>query len=545
MDHDGLARETNIAVLRTRALELAARNEVLEHENATLLKRIVELTRELAKSTDRPTQLALQFEIQRINETLAARNQELFGSSRSERRHTRQEPKPEPKKHPGHGPTPQPRLPLTPELHLLDEADCTCPGCGGTLTPMENQTEDAEQISIIERKITRTLHRRQKYHCGTCGDLDTALGPAPLIPGGRYTADLAIAVAVDKYADHLPLERQVDRFDRLGFQVTSQTLWDQLVALYVLLLPTYLAHWDDLLTESLLGADESPWRLMGKGPQAGRSAKWWVWVLVGAAGVFYLLSATRGADGARALLKGFSGILTADGYAVYASLQEAGRQTPLPSPEGVPPPPVPAFLLVACWMHARRRFVACEKNNPPVTRGLDLMGQLYAIEAKAEAEAGDDPARLLERRRVLRDTESRAVIALLDAWRKAQRPLPGLAFDEALRYLDGQWPRLLHFLENPAIPLDNGASERAMRGPVLGRKNHYGSHSELGTRVAALFYTLIESCKLLDLDPTAYLREATRRAQATKGAVLLPRVWKAEFAATKAAAATATAGPAR
>lgn len=398
---------------------------------------------------------------------------------------------------------------------------------------MAGQTQDSEQITLIERKVVRTLHRRQKYRCGCCGHVDTALGPAPLVPGGRYTPDLAVTVAVDKYADHLPLERQVVRFDRLGFQVTNQTLWDQLVALYHLLLPTYLAHWDDLLTEPVLGADESSWRLMGKSGTAGRSDRWWIWALACAAGVFYWLSPTRGAAGARTLLKGYSGILTADGYAVYSALETAGQQTALPTKEAEKPAAIPSFTLIACWMHARRPFFACEKNNPSAGRALDLIAQLYAIEARAEAEAKDDPALLLERRRVLRDTESRSVIVLLDAWRKVQSPVPGLAFDKALGYLNGQWPRLIRFLEDPRIPLDNGQSERAMRGPVLGRKNHYGSHSDLGTRVATLFYTLIETCKLLDLDPSAYLREAARRAIEKKGTVLLPRVWKQELAEAK------------
>ena len=81
----------------------------------------------------------------------------------------------------------------------------------------------------------------------------------------------------------------------------------------------------------------------------------------------------------------------------------------------------------------------------------------------------------------------------------------------------------MRFLEDPRIPLDNNATERALRGMVIGRKNHYGSRSRRGTEVAALFYTLLESAKLAGVEPAAYLAEATRRAIAKPGTVTLPR----------------------
>jgi hypothetical protein len=85
-----------------------------------------------------------------------------------------------------------------------------------------------------------------------------------------------------------------------------------------------------------------------------------------------------------------------------------------------------------------------------------------------------------------------------------------------------RWTDLTRFLDNPCIPLDNNAAERALRGPVVGRKNHYGSKSLRGTQVAALFYTLCESAKLVGADPHMYLLTATEAALATPGAVTLP-----------------------
>ena len=100
--------------------------------------------------------------------------------------------------------------------------------------------------------------------------------------------------------------------------------------------------------------------------------------------------------------------------------------------------------------------------------------------------------------------------------------LPQSALGKAIRYTLDLWPGLTAFLTEPALPLDTNHVERGIRALAVGRKNHYGSRSERGTRVAALFYSLIESAKLVGVEPGAYLAEATHRAIATPGTVTLP-----------------------
>ncbi len=104
-----------------------------------------------------------------------------------------------------------------------------------------------------------------------------------------------------------------------------------------------------------------------------------------------------------------------------------------------------------------------------------------------------------------------------------QRALPRSSLGKAIAYTSGLWPGLVRFLANPKIPLDTNGVERALRGVVVGRKNHDGTTSKRGTRVAALFYSLIESAKLCGVEPRAYLGAATRRAIRNAGAVTLPR----------------------
>lgn len=530
MSDDRITGEMDIEKMRVAALDLLHRNRALENENAVMLKEITRLTLELAKTTDKDKQLALGLELRRVNEMLAERNKELFGPSRSERRGRPEGDKPEEKPKPrqrGHGPNKQLKLPRVEVTHTREAAVQPCASCHEPQPPMAGQTEDTELVTIIERKVVLCIHKRQKYRCPTCGRIDTATGASkPIVPGGRYAPELAVAVATDKYAYHLPLERQVDRFMHQGFEVTSQTLWDLLVALYHWLLPVYAKLHAHLIAKPVLGADESPWRVMGK----GRSAKWWTWALVGDDAVYYMLSPTRGKAAAAELLRGFTGVVSVDGYAAYSALEaDYGTQASLLA--CLEDYVANNFTTVTCWAHARRGFVKAEANHPAAAGALDLIARLYAVEDKAESLAKDTGEPLVDVRRRLRDTESRPLVASLRTWLDAQDRIPGLQLDKAIVYANNQWPRLIRFLDQPLAPIDNTHSERAIRGSVLGRKNHYGSHSELGTRVAALFYTVVETCKLLDVDPATYMNEVMRRRQANPDDLLTPHAWRDQLRA--------------
>jgi transposase len=180
-------------------------------------------------------------------------------------------------------------------------------------------------------------------------------------------------------------------------------------------------------------------------------------------------------------------VVVADGYAVYESLAKQSG----------------AFVVAHCWSHARRAFLDVEENFPQVGEVLGLIGELYAIERLCTTGPPGD-----ELRRRLRNEKSRDIVRRIQQWAIEQRALPQSGLGKAIAYLGAMWNGLVRFLDDPGIPLDNNATERAMRGPVVGRKNHYGSRSRRGTEVAALFYSLLESAKLCGIDPKAYLRTA-------------------------------------
>lgn len=463
---------------------------LLEAENRRLIARVTELTRDLLAAQGRD-RVALQIEIESLQAELEKKNRMLFGQS-SERRpgDAEKEPKARPPQK-GHGPREQPQLRLLVEEHTLEASDRTCSVCNGTLEEMGDLADEAEEIHVLAREFVRRKHVRKKYRCRCGACVETAPSPPRLVPGGRYSLAFAIAVAISKYADHLPLERQVRIMKREGLVVDSQALYDQIDALARVLWPTYDRLGAVLLDEAVVFADETPWPLLGKNES---SAKWYAWLIASPKGAYYDIHETRGLKAGKALLAGFKGIAVTDGYGVYDALEKRFA----------------SIRIAQCWAHIRRKFVDCESAFPKETEQiLSLIRELYAIEDRAPPGPDGDAARLQ-----LRTTESRCVLARIQAWCVSVACTPGSSLASAIEYMSRRWSKATLFLEHAAVPLDNNAAERAIRGLVLGRKNHYGSRSRRGTEVAAVLYSLIESAKLANIDPADYLQRAAEAALA-------------------------------
>lgn len=472
-----LERETDMERLRQAAL-------LLEAENRRLTARLVELTRQLMNARGEEASV-LQLRLAELERQLAQRNAELFGRSSEKRPRPSSEAAAEPAPQRGHGPRQQ-TLPTLEVVHPLDEADKQCPQCGGALEEMEGCFEQSEEVDVLERRFVLVKHKRQKYRCACNGCVETAPGTQKLQEGGRYSVDFAVEVATSKYLDHLPLERQVRIMEREGLQVDSQTLWDQTAALALKLTPTYEALLAQVRAQPVLGADETRWPLLGS---AGQS-KWHAWALSSPQALVYQIHEGRGEQEARQVVGDFAGVLMTDGLATYEALARTsgGR-----------------VKLAHCWAHVRRKFL--ESADARAQPALEFIAALYALEAEYKT-GPPDPQRLHQ----MRQQKSRPVLERLQQWAYEVRALPESAFGRALGYMGSRWTGLTLFLEDARVPLDNNATERALRGPVVGRKNHYGSRSKLGTTVAALFYSLLESAKLVGAEPKAYLRAATRAA---------------------------------
>src|SRR4029077_12079291 len=238
----------------------------------------------------------------------------------------------------------------------------------------------------------------------------------------------AIYVAISKYCDHLPLERQGRMMARGGLVVTSQTLWDQIEQLAWVVesvMPRLLTY---VLGHAVVGADETSWELFDKKPGQGKS--WYVWVLRVETGVYYAIRGSRSAKTAEGLLAPFAGVLMCDGYVAYLSLSQKYSRV----------------VLAHCWAHVRREFVDIDKSFPKACGEiLDLIAALYRVEGRCPAGTDGDAVR-----KKLRDTESRTIIDDIVAWFYRTLPtcLPESGLHKAIGYLVNMWPGLVLFLDD-------------------------------------------------------------------------------------------------
>lgn len=482
--------EDDLETVRSAALLLVA-------ENKKLVKKNLELSRELLElKGGGPEQLKLK--LGELEEQLAARNRALFGKSSEKRKRDGDKGgDDQTEQQSGHGPKDQPKLrqvELDVGFDATDEGKKTaatvCEHCNKPVAPWDGQFEESEEVDVITREFVVKKIRRQKARCECCRTIVTAPAPLKLFPGARYSIAFAAMVVVSKYLDHLPLERQVKMMARDGLDVESQTLWDYVWAVAQLLKPAHERLLNYVLAKPVIGADETWWRLMGaeNKKDGGEGDKWWLWSACADDAVCYRLEDSRSVAAGKKLLLDFRGTVMCDGYGVYSSLAKQGLR----------------FKLAHCWSHVRRKFLEIEQFfETEAKQVLELIGELYAIEALCQTGPPGD-----ELRAKLRTERSRAVVKKIEAWALSVQTLPQSGLRKAIEYMGGLWKGLTVFLDDPRVPLHNNATERALRGPVIGRKNHFGSRSRRGTEAAAILYSLVESAKLAGVDPSAYLRHA-------------------------------------
>lgn len=390
------------------------------------------------------------------------------------------------------GPTEQPNLPIVEREFMLDAPDRQCTSCGGELRPMKDQFEESEMIDVIEVRYELVKVKQQKYVCRCGGCVETALGPTRALPGSRYSLAFAIKVLLDKWMDHIPLERQVRILERHGLVVTSQTLWDLAYAVTKRLSLVDAALFAHIKAQPVIGLDQTSWPRL----EAEASKPWQMWCLTAPGAVVHRIRDDKSAATFKELVGDYNGTIVADALGTH----EAGAR------EG------PGITLAGCWAHVFRRFEEAIPDHPDAERALEWIGALYDIDRRGER----DLARIAE----LRRAEAPAIITEFKTWLFERAGDTHVSIGKAAAYTLGIWDRLTRFVDDARIPLDNNATERAIRGPVVGRKNHYGSKSRSGTQVAATLYTILETLKLHDVDPHAYLVAAIEAAD--RGAALLP-----------------------
>jgi transposase len=490
-----LAREQDIEELRRIAQALKAQNDLL-------LEALANKSREVERLRGKPGDLQLTLKmIEALQAKAKAAEDAVARAEAEQKKRAEQRAAKQRAERSKTGPTPQPRLPAVPRVYTLDDPDLACPSCGGDLRPMAGQYEESDLIDVIDVRYELVQVKQQKYTCRCGGCVETALGPERATPGSRYSLAFAIKVVLDKWIDHIPLERQCRILERHDLAVTSQTLWDLANVIAHRLARVDAALLDHVLGRPVIGLDQTGWPRL----EATGSKPWQMWCLTAPGVVVHRIRDDKSAATFTDLVGDYTGTIVCDALSTHGAGARAS----------------PGIRLAGCWAHVLRRFREAVPDHPEAEQALSWIGALYDIDDRA----GDDPVRRAE----LRRTESRAVLDELKAWLWDQATLTSLSIGKAAAYTIANWDRLTRFVDDAQVPLDNNATERAIRGPVVGRKNHYGSKSRRGTEVAATLYTILETVKLHGVNPADYLHAAITAAD--RGVALLP--W--DFASARAA----------
>lgn len=374
-----------------------------------------------------------------------------------------------------------PDVPLR-ESHLTFEEgkEPCCTLCEAKLSPMGDQTEDAEWVSVTQKIYYVQRQKRQKYRCGKChGNIQTTPG-MPRIASGSFSDEIAVDVAVAKYCDHLPINRYVKQAERRGLKgVSAPSLIDQTHYLSDFLKPIYESIKKEVQASDVLGADETHWKML----EGDETPRWQLWGFFTGKSAYYEAHDTRAAEVAEAFLKGCkTQYLVSDAYSGY---YKCTKNTEIRN----------AF----CHSHARRKWKDSELKFPEESKFmLESYDQLYEIEREIKQSEPD-------KRKAERERRSRPILEAMHKYATELWCLPESGIGKARYYFLKHFHGLSRFLENGRVPIDNNRSERGLRGPVLGRKNFYGNHSKRGAETMQVLYSIIESCKLSKVEPHGYL----------------------------------------
>jgi transposase len=364
--------------------------------------------------------------------------------------------------------------------------------------------DEREVLEYVPAHFKVIVHVRPKLSCRACETILQAPMPSLPIERGRPGPNLIAHVLISKYCDHLPLYRQSGIYARAHVDLDRSTLADWVGAASVLLEPLAQAIGRYVCNGSAVHADDTTVPVLD--PGRGRTKTGRLWVAVrderpwqGAPpAAFYRYSPDRGGTHALELLKSVRGFLHADGYAGFEQLYERRDAK------------TQDFLLqeIACWAHARRKLFDIYKAHasPAAGQALELIAQLYAVEAMARGQSPQTRLALRQKHAQPLLTQIRALFDTTLAKISGKSLLAG-----AIRYATSRWDQLTRYTTDGRLEIDNNAAERAIRPLTLGRKNYLFAGSDAGGERAAILYTIIETAKLNAIEPHAYLTDIIAR----------------------------------
>ncbi len=384
-------------------------------------------------------------------------------------------------------------LPIEEVFYDIPEEEKTCLKCGNMMHKMK--TEIRKELKIIPAQVVVVHHKRQSYACRICdgegeSNIVTAPMPNPVLPGSMVSPSMLAFIMEKKYSEGMPLYRQEKGFENLGIDISRQNMASWVVkGTGTWLNPLFERMRIYLLKEDIIHADETTLNVLDE--KDNKKNYMWLYASGDRSSkriILYDYQKSRASRHAKNFLNGYIGYLQTDGYAGYNGLGEVNH--------------------MACMAHSRRKFKEALDAAPDVaslgstksSEALKLFQKLYAIEKKTAALSDED-------RYTLRLNESKAVLDELYVWllEESKRTLPKSKLGQAISYTLKLWDKLIVYLEDGRLSIDNNLAERAIKPFVIGRKNFLFSKSPLGATASGIAYSIIETAKANNLLPLKYL----------------------------------------
>ena len=468
--------EKREASLEKKAISLESKLEEKDFYIAQLLRIIHGAKRERFIKNDRdPKQLLLPFDVEQDKDP--QKQQETISYVRSKNNK---------KPHPGRMSFPN---------HLPVEKI--------TIEPNEDTTgmkkigeEVTEQLEMTPARLYIKRYIRPKYikQDKSTDDIDKCKGVIaglPLFPIEKCIAgaSLLAQILIDKFVDHLPIYRQIERFKREGVKFSSSTINGWIESICNLLEPLYEAHIHRILSQGYLQVDETPIKVLDK-QKKGKTHRGYYWGYFSPLekSVLFDYRRGRGREGPKELLKDFRGYVQTDGYVVYDYLNNSKD-----------------IKHLNCMAHARREFEkALDNDRQRAGYAMDLFGKLYDV----EREARENELSAQERKK-LRLDKSLPVINELGKWMSQtyKTLTPSSPVRKAIAYCIPRWDNLMVYLYDGELEIDNNLIENSIRPIAIGRKNYLFAGSDRGAQRAAMMYSLLGTCKKNNVNPYEWLKK--------------------------------------
>ncbi len=376
-------------------------------------------------------------------------------------------------------------------IHDLSDEEKTCDCCGKPLHQMGESR--SEQLEFIPAKAKVIEHVRLKYSCRTCekDGINTQIKNAPIppspIPKGFATPSLLSQIITSKYQYALPLYRQESLFKQYGIALSRKTMSEWMMKCSELFKPLYDKLQEILLQQSVIQADETTLKVINE-----EKAKCYMWLYCTGSDaptqrdipniVLFDYQSGRAGQCAVDYLAGYTGYLQVDGYVGY----EKTRAT-----------------LAGCWAHARRKFKEAEIAQPKGKTGkanmaLSMIQKLYRLEVQLKDKSATQ-------KYTERQEKASPLLAKFYQWLEKANVPPKTALGKAIQYCKNQWHKLVRYIEDGNLNIDNNRAERAVKPFVIGRKNWLFSNTATGANASAMLYSMIETAKANGLVPFDYL----------------------------------------